>query len=119
MRVEPVHVDEVAARLTELTLGEPAGRVPDIVGPDVLGVAELVATYVEFHGKRRPGQRRPGRRRPRVPVRLPGEIGRAYRAGDNLANATALRGQRGWAEFLAEQAVLESSKKDIENSQQK
>ncbi|WP_431278182.1 SDR family oxidoreductase [Leifsonia poae] len=95
LRFEPVHGDEVAARLADLTLGAPAGRVSDIAGPDVLDVAELVTAYTAFHGKRRP----------RVPVRLPGAVGRAYRAGDNLADASALRGQRGWPEFLAEQAA--------------
>jgi uncharacterized protein YbjT (DUF2867 family) len=94
LRSESVHVDEVAARLAELTLGAPACRVPDIAGPEVLNVAELLATFTEFHGKRRP----------RINVRIPGAVGRAYRSGDNLADGSAQRGHRGWAEFLAEQA---------------
>lgn len=32
-RFQPVDADEVAARLVELTLGEPAGLVPDLAGP--------------------------------------------------------------------------------------
>jgi hypothetical protein len=43
-----------------------------------------------------------GRRRPFLPVRIPGKAGKAYRAGDNLAAATADRGTRTWEEFLAE-----------------
>jgi hypothetical protein len=31
--VQPIDPDEVAARLVELTLGEPAGRVPDLAVP--------------------------------------------------------------------------------------
>lgn len=101
LRFEPVHVDEVAARLAELTLGVPAGRVADIAGPEVLDVAQLLDTYAEFQGKRHP----------RFAVRLPGAVGRAYRAGDNLADASARRGQRGWAEFLAEEGAALTSER--------
>jgi hypothetical protein len=31
--VQPIDPEEVAARLVELTLGDPAGRVPDLGGP--------------------------------------------------------------------------------------
>lgn len=95
LRFEPVHGDEVAARLAELTLGEPAGLVPDIAGPEVFDVPELLAVYSEFFGHRHP----------KLPIRLPGAIGRAYRAGENLAGEDALRGERGWAEFLAEKSA--------------
>jgi uncharacterized protein YbjT (DUF2867 family) len=95
LRFEPVHVDEVAARLAELTLAKPAGRTTDIAGPEVLDIAQLVATYSEFNGHRHP----------KLPVRLPGAIGRAYRAGDNLAGPGAQRGVRSWAQFLAEQSA--------------
>src|SRR5688500_12944621 len=47
LRFEPVHGDEVAARLAELALGAPAGRVPDLAGPEVLDVPQLVATFAE------------------------------------------------------------------------
>lgn len=93
LRFEPVHVGEVAARLAELTLGEPAGRVADIAGPEVLDIQQLLAAYSGFHG----------RRRPKLPIRLPGAVGRAYRAGDNLAGPGAQRMTCSWAEFLAEQ----------------
>src|SRR5215216_5056729 len=45
-RFQPVDADEVAARLVELTLGEPAGKVPDMGGPRVYGVAELLRGYL-------------------------------------------------------------------------
>lgn len=38
-QVQPIDADEVAARLVELTLGEPAGRVPDMGGPRVYAAA--------------------------------------------------------------------------------
>ena len=43
VRCQPVDAGEVAARLVELTLGKPAGLVPDSAGPRVYGMAELVA----------------------------------------------------------------------------
>jgi uncharacterized protein YbjT (DUF2867 family) len=94
LRFEPVHGDEVAARLAELTLGAPAGLVPDIAGPEVLDVPQLVGTYNALRG----------RRRQTLPFRLPGAVGQAYRMGHNLAHEGALRGERGWEEFLTQRA---------------
>ena len=106
LRFEPVHVDEVAARLAELTLAEPAGRVADIAGPEVLDILQLLATYSDFFGHRHP----------RLPIRLPGAIGRAYRAGENLAGPGAQRGVRSWAEFLAEQSAAAQTASTIEEN---
>jgi len=97
LRFEPVDRDEVAARLAELALGAPAGRVADLAGPEILDVAQLVATLTEVTGAR---QRR------RLPIRLPAAMGRAYRAGENLAGAGAQRGTRTWREFLMERERL-------------
>ncbi|MHA7984771.1 SDR family oxidoreductase [Rathayibacter sp. CAU 1779] len=91
LRFEPVNVDEVAARLVELALGDPAGRVADIAGPEVLDIRQLADVYAEATG---------GRSHPGLPVRIPGAIGRAYRAGDNLAGDDVQRGRRTWHEFL-------------------
>lgn len=93
LRFEPVHVDEVAARLTELALGAPAGHPPDLVGPEVLDIRELADAYGDVLGKRH---------RAGMPVRIPGATGRAYRAGDNLAGGPCQRGGRTWREFLTE-----------------
>ncbi|MGO4595225.1 SDR family oxidoreductase [Leifsonia sp. 2TAF2] len=87
LRFEPVHRAEVAARLAELALSRPAGRVPDLAGPEVLDVAALVAAFA-------------GRPRSTVRVPLAGAIGRAYREGDNLADASAVRGERTWSDFV-------------------
>lgn len=91
LRFQPVDAHDVAARLVELTLGGPAGLVPDLAGPRTYDLAELTRAYL----------RATGRRRPLLPVRLPGAAGRAYRAGDNLARAGATTGTRTWEEFLA------------------
>ncbi|GAA1769169.1 SDR family oxidoreductase [Agromyces humatus] len=96
LRFEPVHGDEVAARLAELALGGPAGRVADLAGPDVLDIRQLAETYAEVTG---------GRARRPLPIRLPGAVGRAYRAGENLTGEGTQRGERTWREFLREQVT--------------
>lgn len=98
LRFEPVHVDEVAARLAEITLHEPAGHVEDIAGPEVMDVKALIDTYTTFHGRAKRA----------FSVGLPGAVGRAYRAGENLADPPALRGSRSWAQFLAEQVTADA-----------
>lgn len=89
VRLQPVDADEVAARLVELALGEPAGRVPDLAGPKVYPLADLLDAYLRARGKRRP----------RLPIHLPGQVGRAYRAGENLSRDGSV-GQRTWEDFL-------------------
>lgn len=96
LRFEPVDGDEVAQRLAELALGDPAGRVPDLAGPEVLDVLQLAETYVTVNG------RRP---RWRLPIRVPGPVGRAYRSGDNLACDGVQRGERTWRDFLGAQVT--------------
>lgn len=91
MRWQPVEVAEVAERLVALALAEPAGLAPSIVGPEVLSMADLARTYLAAAGKHRV----------RLPLPLPGKIGRTYRAGENL-ELDATGGTRTWAEFLAE-----------------
>ncbi|HET6627522.1 MAG TPA: NAD(P)-binding oxidoreductase [Nocardioidaceae bacterium] len=92
LRFQPVDSREVAARLVELALGEPAGLVPDLAGPKVYGLADLSRGYLQARGKHRL----------MMPVRMPGRAGRAYRAGENLARDGALLGRRSWEEFLVE-----------------
>jgi uncharacterized protein YbjT (DUF2867 family) len=88
---QPVDADEVAARLVELALGEPAGLVPDIAGPRVNEMADLVRGYL----------RATDRRRLLVSIRLPGKAARALRAGANLAPERAV-GTRTWEGFLTD-----------------
>ncbi|WP_327110274.1 NAD(P)H-binding protein [Nocardia sp. NBC_01730] len=92
VRVQPVDAREVAARLVELVLGAPAGRVPDLVGPTVIGMRELVRDYLKALGKRRA----------LLTVRVPGKAGRVYRAGGNLVLDGADVGKLPWEDYLAE-----------------
>ena len=90
-RFQPIEADEVAARLVELTLGTPAGLMPDIGGPSAYAAADLVRGYL----------RAAHRRRAVVPVPVPGKAARAVRGGANLAPEQAV-GRRTWEEFLTD-----------------
>jgi uncharacterized protein YbjT (DUF2867 family) len=88
---QPVDAAEVAGRLAELAVGPPAGRVPDMGGPEVCGAAELARTYLQARG----------RHRPVFPVCLPGAAFAGYRRGDHLAPGHAV-GRVTFAHFLAD-----------------
>jgi uncharacterized protein YbjT (DUF2867 family) len=51
-RFQPVDASEVAERMAELALGEPSGLVPDLAGPKIYTLAELVKSYLSAAGKR-------------------------------------------------------------------
>jgi uncharacterized protein YbjT (DUF2867 family) len=89
-RFQPVDAGDVAARLVELALGKPAGLVPDMAGPRVYGLDELIRSYLAATHRRR------------LLLRVPmgGRAYRAVRAGANLAPDGTL-GTRTWEEHLA------------------
>jgi uncharacterized protein YbjT (DUF2867 family) len=91
VRFQPVETAEVADRLVELALSEPAGLVPDLAGPTVHELAALVRSYLAASR----------RRRVLLSVRLPGRAAAAVRDGANLSLGRPA-GRRGWEEFLAE-----------------
>lgn len=91
VRFQPVDSRDVAQRLVELALGDPAGLVPDFGGPRIYVMDELVRSYLRAVDKRRP----------LLPIRQPGRAARAYREGANLTPDNAV-GTRTWEEFLAE-----------------
>jgi uncharacterized protein YbjT (DUF2867 family) len=90
IRFQPVAAAEVADRLVELALGAPAGLVPDLAGPEIRGLGDLVRTYLRWRGKRRPF----------VPMPVFGGAARAVRDGAILAPDRAV-GRQTWDEFLA------------------
>jgi uncharacterized protein YbjT (DUF2867 family) len=92
VRLQPVDSRDVAARLVELTLDEPAGLVPDLAGPNVHRMADLIRGYLRARGKHPLT----------MPVRVPGKAGRVYRAGENLSLEGADMGTRTWDDFLVE-----------------
>jgi uncharacterized protein YbjT (DUF2867 family) len=85
LRVQPIDVRVVAARLADLVGAGPVGRVDDLGGPEVLGGLEIARRYT--------------RRRPIVQVSLPGKTFRAFRDGHHLSPNHS--GGRTFAEFLA------------------
>jgi uncharacterized protein YbjT (DUF2867 family) len=90
---QPVETGEVAGRLAALAMGEPAGRVPDMGGPEILGMAEIARTYLRAAGKRRPV----------LPVPVLGKVFAAYRQGVHLAPGHR-DGRTTFAEFAAKAA---------------
>jgi uncharacterized protein YbjT (DUF2867 family) len=88
-RFQPVAAAEVADRLVELTLGQPAGLVADFAGPRIYGMDEMLRAYLSATGGRRW----------LVPVRMPGRAARAIRDGANLAPDHAV-GALTWEDFL-------------------
>ncbi len=90
-RFQPIAVDEVADRLVELALAEPAGLVAELGGPRVYLLADLVRSYLTATG----------RHKPFISMRAPGKAAAALRDGANLTPDHAV-GVRTWEEFLAQ-----------------
>jgi uncharacterized protein YbjT (DUF2867 family) len=88
-RVQPVDVGEVAARLAAAVDEGPAGRLPDLGGPEVLSIADLARRHLAATD----------RRRPVVPLPVPGAFSAALRAGANLAPDSRVGDT--FAQFLA------------------
>ncbi len=87
--LQPMDIGEVADRMVELALSEPAGRVPDIGGPEVRTLPDLARSYLKATG----------RRRRIVEVPVPGKAARALREGAQLAPDQTY-GETRWEEFL-------------------
>jgi len=88
-RFQPVDAPLVAERVAAAAHADPAGRLPDVAGPEVLTLAELAKAW------RRAGHRA-------LPLRLPmiGPIGRPLREGA-LCNRDAAAGGPTFEEWLA------------------
>jgi uncharacterized protein YbjT (DUF2867 family) len=87
---QPVDTAEVAARLAGLLADGPQGETLEFGGPQVLGTDELVRTWLRARGLRRL----------LLPVRYPGRMAAAQRAGELTTDATPL-GRISWADYLS------------------
>jgi uncharacterized protein YbjT (DUF2867 family) len=88
-RGQPIDTGEVADRLAELALAAPAGRVPDVGGPEVSTLTQAARVYLETFGRRR--------RIFEFPV--PGKTARAFRE-DALVCPDQAYGKIRWEDFL-------------------
>jgi uncharacterized protein YbjT (DUF2867 family) len=88
---QPIDSGEVADRMVELALSEPAGRVEDVGGPEVRTVEDAVRTYLDVTGTRKTTMALP----------LPGETARAMRSGA-LTCPENRYGHVSWEEYLRE-----------------
>lgn len=96
--LQPIQAGEVAARLVELALSAPAGRVPDIGGPEVWMAAELARAYFKITG----------RQWRIVEVPIPGKMAQAFRTGAQLCPDHKY-GRIRWEEFLSQMFHLEKN----------
>lgn len=92
LRVQPIDTGEVAAHLAALVTAPPAGRVPDIAGPDVLTTGEMAREWLRLRGIRKP----------LINLPIPGQTFNAFRRGMNTAPDRAA-GKITWAEWVAKQ----------------
>jgi uncharacterized protein YbjT (DUF2867 family) len=88
-RLQPIDVSVVAERLAEVAHAEPAGRLPDVAGPEVRTLTELAEAW------RKAGHRA-------LPLRIPaiGRIGRPLRESA-LCNPDAAAGGPTFDEWLS------------------
>ena len=89
MKSQLLDAGEVAERMVKLFDERPAGRAPDMGGPEVLDLSDIVRSYARAVGKRRPV----------VGVPLPGKGMAGFRAGYNLTPEHA-DGRITWAQWL-------------------
>ncbi|MEZ0108206.1 uncharacterized protein YbjT (DUF2867 family) [Catenulispora sp. EB89] len=87
---QPLDAAEAAVRLADLAGGEPLGRVEDMGGPELLDSGDIARAYLRATGKRRL----------LVPLRVPGQAGRAFRAGAHTCPESR-QGKGTWTEYLA------------------
>ncbi len=88
-RFQTIAASEAAARAAELVDSEPLGRAPDVGGPEVLTVREMVAPWRE----------RFGRPRRILHLRFRGELYRSFLEGRNTCPDRA-DGRQRWSEFV-------------------
>ena len=93
---QPMDAGEVADRLVELSLAGPSGRVPDIGGPEVRTLTDVVRAYLDATDRRRRIFELP----------LPGKTARAIRAGALTCPENAY-GRMRWEDFLRERVTAQ------------
>jgi uncharacterized protein YbjT (DUF2867 family) len=92
--VQPIQVEEVAARIVELVDAGPSGRVDDIAGPEQRGFPEFAAEWFTAHGRQK-----------RIwQLSVPGATMRAFQAGVSLGQLPGY-GRGTFAQYAAADAA--------------
>ena len=89
--LQPIALEDIADRLVELVAADPAGRVPDIGGPQQRTVPELAKAWKLARRSRRPI----------VPVKVSGKALAAYAAGHSLVSGPASGNKRSRISLLS------------------
>ncbi|MFJ6085474.1 SDR family oxidoreductase [Streptomyces sp. NPDC092369] len=95
MRTQPVAAREVAQDLVRLVLAPAQGMAPDLAGPRVEQLVDMVRRLLRARHQRRL----------LVPVRLPGATGAAMTGGGQLPTGPGTRGTQTFDAWLAENVV--------------
>lgn len=90
MRSQPVAAREVAAELVRLARGEARGLVPEMAGPEVLEMPDMVRRLLRARGRRTPA----------IGIRLPGAAGKGMAHGGLLPEHDGPRGRETFAQWL-------------------
>jgi len=88
--LQPVAAQAVAQTLVRLTLGDPAGRGPDLAGPDLLTMEHLARSW----------QRHQGHRGPLLRLPLPVPTFRAWQGRSAVGHGAQVVGES-WTSWLA------------------
>ncbi len=89
-RFQPMAAAEAADQLATVALAPPAGRVPDVGGPEVIDLETIVGVWAQLRGGLR--------RTIRLPI--PGATARGFRQGLNTCPERPV-GTTTWRQFLA------------------
>jgi uncharacterized protein YbjT (DUF2867 family) len=95
MKFQSIEVNEVALRLAELTEEQPSRRLPNIGGPEVLSIEEMVKSWLNVSGKTYSIKAEP----------IEGARYDLFRSGVNLCPDSKY-GSIKWKEFLASQSDI-------------
>lgn len=98
MRSQPIAAVEVAQALVQLAVTDPVGFAPELAGPQVENMMEMVTAV---------NARRP-RHRWVLPIRIPGKVGAAMAGDGLLPSQDGPRGQQTFAQWLDRQSTVGS-----------
>lgn len=87
---QPVDTADAAERIAALLQAGPGDEIVEFAGPEQLDLTTAARQWLAATGKRRPV----------LPIRIPGALGAAFRAGRLTTNAEP-RGTRSWRDHLA------------------